>query len=112
MDATLDLVTKVVYQEGVGLSIKHGDDVTMSYSGIWFSAESETSGVQFFPTYGESRISFCVGDPQESPCKELEALLCECEGGMKEGEISGFTMPHSNANLFGYEVPGDADVRW
>lgn len=46
MDATLDLVTKVVYQEGVGLSIKHGDDVTMSYSGIWFSAESETSGVQ------------------------------------------------------------------
>lgn len=46
MDAILDLVTKVVYQEGIGRSIKHGDDVMMSYSGIWFTAESETFGIQ------------------------------------------------------------------
>ena len=34
MDTTLDLVAKMVYHEGVGVPIKHGDYVTVRYSGI------------------------------------------------------------------------------
>ena len=46
MNNTLGLVTKMVYHEGVGVSIKHGDHVTVRYSGIWSTVEDNALGIQ------------------------------------------------------------------
>ena len=38
--------TKMVYHEGVGVPIKHGDYVTVRYSGIWSAVEDDALGIQ------------------------------------------------------------------
>jgi hypothetical protein len=68
---------------------------------------------RFFPTSGDCEVSFRLGDSQESPfmgklrfrsgsgtfftrltigVSELQVLLHEVEGGMREGERAAFTM--------------------
>ena len=92
MGAASNSVIKFVHQEGIGEPVKLGDQVTIHYSGAWANKNEahctlsvtrlKTPGAslllmsqRFFPTIGECRESFSIGDSQGDPCMGKVSVL-------------------------------------